>query len=154
MNSFLLPGGGFSPAPVQTPGSSRPTKWLRIVIIIWLVAGLVFVIWRLQPDIRPAAPPAASLGQSQRLPVTAISTEDLLQHMDDVKAKLEKAGERIRRAEEQISRTLPSIERNYLPVEKQHLNAALANSEIARHDLEECRQEFELVLNSLRKELQ
>ena len=152
MNTSLLPGRDFGPAPVQIPPSSRPTKWLRIVIIIWLVAGLVFLIWKLQPNIKPAAPPAGSLEQSQRPQVTAVSTDDLLHHMDDVNAKLQKAAERVRQVEEQISRTLPSVERNYLLVEKQHLNTALAISEAARRELEESRQEFELVLNSLRKE--
>jgi hypothetical protein len=159
MNSFLLPGRDFGPAPVAPPPSVRPFRWMRVLIVLWLLVGLVFLIWKLQPE--SAVPQAAlitpkpgSQSAGQQPLVTAISTEDLLRHMDEVNVNLQRASERIRRAQEQINRTLPSIERNYLLVEKQHLDTALAISEAARHELEESRQEFELVLNSLRKEHQ
>jgi hypothetical protein len=69
--------------------------------------------------------------------VTAVSTEDLLHHMDVVNVKLLAATARLSRAEAEILKTLPIIERNYLLVEQQHLENALAATEAARHDLEE-----------------
>jgi len=158
MPPVLLPGRDFGPASLQAPTSIRPVRWLRVLIVVWLMAGLVFLIWKLSPGLAvlPAAPTplAGSLAERQQPPVTAISTEDLLHHMDEVNAKLQRAVERVRRAQEQINRALPSVQRNYLLVEKQYLDRALTNSEAARLDLEESRQEFELVLNSLRKEHQ
>jgi len=72
--------------------------------------------------------------------------------MEAVDARLTEATQRIRRAEDQIAITLPGIERNYLLVEKRYLQAAAGSAETARRDLEESRQDFDLVMNSLRKE--
>jgi hypothetical protein len=157
MNTPFLISGPASPQNPYQPSPRQP-RLFKILIIAWLLAGLAFLIWKLGPAfaVAPAAstPPPGSLGLRQKPLLTAISTEDLLHHMDEVNTRLQRAVERVRRTQEQISRTLPAIERNYLLVEKQHLDTALTNSEAARRELEESRQEVELVLNSLRKEHQ
>ncbi|HZP17924.1 MAG TPA: hypothetical protein VFB00_08170, partial [Terriglobales bacterium] len=82
---------------------------------------------------------------------SAIS-DDLLVHMEGVGVKLVTASANLHRAENQVSRSLPGVERNYLLVEKQRLESALASAEAARRDLEQTRQEFDLILNSMKKE--
>jgi len=151
----LLPGSSFGPSPAQVPPSASPAGWFRVLLTIWLLAGLALLVWKLGSSVpNPGASSSKTAAELRRPPVTAISIEDLLHHLDTGNSKLLGATERIRRAQVQITRTLPSIERNYLLVEKQRLDAALADSEIARRGLEESRQEFELVLNSLRKDQQ
>ena len=84
--------------------------------------------------------------------MSAISNEDLLHHMDTVTEKLTEAATNIRRAQDQVARTLPSVERNYLLVEKRRLESVLGMTEAVRRDLEQGRQEAELIRNSLKKE--
>jgi hypothetical protein len=69
-----------------------------------------------------------------------------------VNRKLAESAAKIRRVEDQIDRTVPSLDRNYLLVESQRLKNSAAIAEGARRDLEDIREEFQLVLNSLRKD--
>jgi len=120
---------------------------VRALVLLWLLAGAGFGVWKFGTSRIPTeitAPPAKTA-------MAAISLEDLLHHMDAVIANLSEATVRLRRSEDQISRSLPGIDRNYLFVEKQHLQNALAANEAARRDLEQARQDSELILNSLKE---
>ena len=137
-------GGSFQPAPVRT----RSSQMVRILVFAWLLAGLGFALWKFgvsrdKPIEIPAPTPKAA--------VTVISGEDLLHHASAVNANLNQAAARLRRSEDQISRSIPGIDRNYLFVEKQHLQNALAATEAARRDLEQARQDSDLILNSLKE---
>jgi hypothetical protein len=124
---------------------------LRIVVMVWLVGGLVFFLIRFASGRRVSG---QVLPQQATTALTAISTEDLLHHMESVNKELAAAAAKLHRAEDHISLAIPSIKRNYLLVEKGHLESAAATTEAARRELEQSRQEFEVVLNSLKKEHQ
>jgi hypothetical protein len=146
--SFLIPGEGFGPSPFpQPPQPVRSTRLFRFLLSVWVVAGLTFVVIKLLPGKRESAPAA----QATPAP-TAISTEDLLRHMEAVNRRLAESAAKIRQAEDQIDRAIPALDRNYLPIEAQRLKHAAAVAEGARRDLEDGREEFQLVLNSLRKD--
>ena len=84
--------------------------------------------------------------------MTAMSREDLLRHMDAFDDELAVAAAKIHRAQDHVAHTLPGVHRNYLLVEKNHLQNAMAILEVARRDLEQSRRDFEIVLNSIKKE--
>lgn len=146
---ILLPGGGFSSYVAPRVPPPRSSRWLRLLIIGWLLVGFGFFLVKAvpggrqpdQPAIVPAKPPAQ-----------AINNEDVLFHMEVINERFQDAAQKIRRAEDQIARTLPAIDRNYLLVERQHLNSAVALTETARRDLEQGRQQADLVVNSIQKE--
>lgn len=147
MQPYLISGesaGSFQ--PVRAGKSS--SRLVRTLVLIWLLGGLGFAVWKFGVSKRAteAAAPAATAA------TTALSTEDLLHHMDGVNTKISEAVSRLRRADDQIFRSLPAIDRNYLFVEKQHLQHALAANEAARRDLEQARQDSDLILNSLKEQ--
>jgi hypothetical protein len=139
---MLLPG------EVSYTPPRRSSSWVRNVIIVWIVAGLGVVLWKILE--RHPAPDAVAL--TPTAPVANVRDDDTLFHMEAVNAKIEEAVQKIRRAQDQISRTLPGVDRDYLLVERQHLNAALAAMESARRALEQARQQTNLVVDSIQKE--
>lgn len=147
----LISGSGSNPTPFSQP--SRPTRpggFIRVLVIVWVLGGLIFLAVKLLPiKSDPVPPPAVPAAKSA---VTAISNEDLLRHMEAVNRKLGESAAKIRRAEAEIDRTVPALDRNYLPVESQRLKSAATAAESARRDLEDSREEFQLVLNSIRKD--
>jgi hypothetical protein len=74
--------------------------------------------------------------------------------MEAVSSEVEDATAKLHRAEGDIAGSLPAVRRNSLFVEQRRLDNALAITEAARQQLERSRQQFELVLNSLKKEHQ
>jgi hypothetical protein len=143
---YLISGQGVAPNPFQS--QARSFGLLKTLIVVWLLAGAGFLIWKLVPaSAKPAEKTQAAAGS-----VTAISTEDLLHHMDLVEDRLQDATGRLKRAEAHILQSIPSVQRNYLLVEKQHLENALAAIEAARRDLEQGREDTTLIHNSLKKE--
>ena len=143
---YLISGesaGSFQ--PVRAAKSS--SQFVRTLVLMWLLGGIGFGIWKFGMSKRPLD--AAT--KSPNAAMTAISAEDLLHHMEGVNTKVSEAAARIRRADDQISRSLPTIDRNYLFVEKQRLRNALAANEAARRDLEQARQDSDLILNSLKE---
>jgi len=147
---YLISGQGGAPNTYQSP-AQRSSPMLKILLAAWLLGGISFAAWKITTGSGKTTKPVAPVG-AQAPVVTAISTEDLLHHMEQVNAQLSQAAARLRRAEELTARTIPSLERNYLLVEKQHLETALAVTEAARRDLEQGRQDADLILNSLKKE--
>jgi hypothetical protein len=147
---FLLPGdSSTSGVHNQLSRSSGFSKWLRAFVLVWLLGGVALLAIRLQPvKTKPSEATAVPVRNAR----TAISLEDLLHHMEATSRVLDTAAQKVRRLQDQIDRALPSMERNYLLVEKHRLESAVAISESARRDLEECRQQFDLILNSLKKE--
>lgn len=145
----LIPGEGYNPSPLrQSPQPARSSYFVRVLVTVWVLGGLAFFAIKLLPSKHePASPPAP-----QAAPVSAISTEDLLRHMDAVNRRLAESAAKIRRAEDQIDRTVPALDSNYLPVESKRLKSVAATVESARRDLEDGREEFQVVLNSLRKD--
>lgn len=144
---YLIPGE----APVSSPyvsGSdrSRRSPLMTAVIVVWLLAGLGFFVWKIG-FAKTADIPASVTAPSIR----AGGTQDLAHHMEAVSAKIMEAETRLRRAEDLVSRTLPAVTRNFLFVEKQHLQTALAANEGARRNIEEARQEVDLILNSIKE---
>jgi hypothetical protein len=137
-----------SPATPFAP-PSRPSRLLRTFVVVWVLAGLVFMAIKLMPSNRGPADIAA---RSSEPAVTAISTEDLVHHVDLVTGKLTEAAANIRRAQDQVARTLPSLDRNYMLVEKRRMESAAAIIEAVHRDLEQSRQEADLISNSLKKE--
>src|ERR1700680_1289980 len=147
---FLIPGRTLGETPSsQLPAAPRGSRLLRFFFVIWLLAGIGFLGVKMQSG---RSKPVENTVQPKHQTLTAISTEDLLHHMDNVNVRLANAAAKIRRAEDQIARALPSVERNYLLVEKRQLENAMDISEAGRRDLEQSRQDCELILNSLRKE--
>ena len=143
---YLISGdsaSSFQPVP------TRPrSQIVRILVFVWLLAGLGYGLWKFGVGRdRTTETPVPSTKDV----VTAISTEDLLHHMAAVNAKLNDAAARLRRSEDQIDRSLPGIDRDYLFVEKQHLQNSLAATEAARRDLEQARQDSDLILNFLKE---
>src|SRR5688572_9513002 len=115
MNQFpLLPGATYGgPPQPEHQISSRPSRWLTLVIVLWLISGVVFVALRLRPNLQEVTtkyPPSDPV-------VTAIGTEDTLQHLEHVNRKLAEASANLKRAQDQIAATLPAIERYSLLVE-------------------------------------
>ena len=145
---LLLPGDGLGSAP--SPNQFRPgsSGLLRVVIAVWLMAGLAFLGVKLLSGKHDPAPVVAAKSMAS----TAISGEDLLNHLQGLDTTLAAASARMRRAEDQIQRTIPVIEGNYLLVEKQRLESAIALTDAARLDLEQGRRAADLVSNSLKKE--
>jgi hypothetical protein len=145
---FLIPGEGFNASPFpQPPRPARSPRFVRVLVSVWVLGALVFLAIKLLPA-RPEPLPVPKAAPE----TTAISMEDLLRHMDVVNRKLAESAAKIRRVEDQIDRTVPSLDRNYLLVESQRLKNSAAIAEGARRDLEDIREEFQLVLNSLRKD--
>ena len=146
---LLIPGEAF---PSQLSTQARPSsglpRLLRVFVALWFLAGLGYFAFFLHSH---SGKPAQAATLDPRQP-TAISTEDLIHHMDLANTKLSDASARILRAEDQVQRALPGVERTYLLVEQQHLKNAYALTEAGRRDVEQARQEFDLILNSLRKE--
>ncbi len=144
---YLISGSTPDPASYPPrPRSFGPARLIKLVITVWVLAGVGYLIFRLQT--RPSAAPASVISAE---PVTAMSTEDLAHHMEAVYGRIADATTRLQHAEGLINRTLPSVERNYLLVDKKHLETALAAAEAARHDLEQSRQDADLILNSLKE---
>lgn len=147
----LISGGGSNPTPFGQPSRPpRPGGFVGVLAIVWVLGGLIFLVMKFLPVKSEPAPPPAAVGSKPA--VTAISNEDLLRHMDAVSRKLAESAAKIRRAEAEIDRTVPALDRNYLPLESQRLKSAAAATESARRDLEDSREEFQVVLNSLRKD--
>jgi hypothetical protein len=150
---YLIPGEGPGPNPYQPLPRPPRSSLLKVVIAVWLLAGAGFVTWKLGfATSKPAATTPVIEPSPTAISPIAISAEDLLHHTDAVNRKLTEATARLRRAEDQISRTLPSMDRNYLLVERQQLQNALSATEAARRDLEQAREDTNLILNSLKKE--
>jgi hypothetical protein len=149
----LLHGGTFGAAPSPQSLPPRSSRFIRILLVVWLVAGLGFVGYKSQPT-KSKPVEAATLPVSPPVPppVLAISTEDVLGRMTTAEAKITAATASLRRAEDQMARVVPSLERNYLWVEKNRLETAMTLTEAARREAEESRWEFDLLLNLLRKE--
>jgi hypothetical protein len=145
---LLLPGDGVGSTPSSSQFRNGSSGLLRVVVAVWLLTGLAFLGVKFLSGKRDPAPVVAATGAS----ATAISSEDLLDHLQALDTTLAAASARMRRAEDQIQRTVPVIERNYLLVEKQHLESAIALTDAARLDLEQGRKTAALVLNSLKKE--
>src|SRR5437870_4970018 len=107
---YLIPGesgGSFQSVPTK----QHPSQIVRILAVVWLLAGIGFALWKFAASKdrpTPITPPPATAR------VTAISTEDLLHHADAVSTSLNEAAARLRRSEDQITRSVPGIERNYL----------------------------------------
>lgn len=91
--------------------------------------------------------PAATIQNS------TTGTDDLLRHVDAANRQTAESSAKIRRAEDQIDRTIPTLDRNYLPVESQRLKNAAAVADQGRRDLEDGREELQIVLNALRPEI-
>ena len=144
----LLSGPPFGPAPfAQTRSQARSPVLLRIVIVMWLLGGLAFLAARLTGNKHQAAEASPHTEQL----ITAGSAEDLLHHVDAVMEKTALAGAYLHRAEDQVSRALPGVTRNELLVEKRRLENSLAAIEAARRDLEQNREDLELISNSLKE---
>ena len=154
----LLPGEGYSPlAGSALPG--RPLlRLLRLVLAVWLVAGLGYLGWRAVSKEPARAPVPASTNvpppATSNRPVTPVMPDDLPRHLETLSVKLAEAAPAIRQVEEQIGRALPAVRRNYLVSEKRRLEAALAAAETARRDLEQARAEADFVNNKTQKEQQ
>jgi hypothetical protein len=126
----------------------RSPRMVRFLVMAWLLGGLAFLIWKLGVGTREP-PPTNAVSHP---PITAISSQDLVHHVNAVNERLANAGAKLRKAQEQLERTLPSVERNDLLVEKQHLENAITMTKAARLDLEQGREDTDLILNSLKKE--
>jgi len=140
---YLISGDSgpvFQPAP-----QTRPSRFLRVLVVVWLLGGLSFALWRFvstkSPDAEKNVPP----------PQLAVGSDDLLHHMETANAKLVTADAVLRRAEDQISRTAAALDRNYLYVEKRRLDNAVSTSAEARSSLQQARQEVNLILNSIKE---
>jgi hypothetical protein len=146
----LLPGGPFGAAPLpQRSPTARSPQLIRIVLVVWLIAGLGFLVYKLQST---KSKPVETATVPPSPPGATISTEDVLQRMTAAEARITAATANLRRAQDQMARLLPSLERNYLWVEKNRLETAVTMTETARRDAEESRWELDFLLNSLRKE--
>lgn len=146
---YLIPGEAPVGSPYMTAatsGSSRRSPLVTAVVVVWLLAGLGFLVWKLGLATTADIPvPVAGLSIIPR------GTQDLAHHIDAVSAKITEAETKLRRAEDLVSRTLPAITRNFLFVEKQHLQSAVAANAAARRNIEEARQEVDLILNSIKE---
>ncbi len=142
---LLIAGETFGASPASQP--PRSSRLLRIVVIAWLLGGLAFLLVRFGFGAHEPARPATQ----QAKPPVPIASEDLLHHLDAFNDEVATAAAKLRRTEDHIA-SLPGVQRNFLLVEKNHLENALAITEAARRDLEQSRRDFEIVLNSLKKE--
>src|SRR5689334_21773944 len=105
---FLLPGEDCS-GPVTSVARPRSSPLLRIVVMVWLVGGLVFFLIRFASGRRVSG---QVLPQQATTALTAISTEDLLHHMEGVNKELAAAAVKLHRVEDHISLAIPSIKRS------------------------------------------
>src|SRR5438105_5152373 len=127
---YLLAGGTAGNQPPPSPAGS--SGMLRVLIILWLLAGAGFAIWKFGGwQTKPAAPPPSAAPRR----VAGIATEDLVHHIATVNADLAELESRSRRIEDEITRSLPAITRNELYAEKKHLENALAANVAARRNL-------------------
>jgi hypothetical protein len=110
------------------------------------MGGIAFLAVRLTGNKRQAE---ASPHAEQ--PITAGSAEDLVHHVDAVMEKTAIAGANLHRAEDQVNRALPGVARNDLLVEKRRLENSLAAIQAARRNLEQNREDLELISNSLKE---
>jgi hypothetical protein len=144
----LISGPSFGPSPfTPTRPQARSPRLLPIVIVMWLLGGLGFLAVRLAGNKHQTVEASPHTEQ----PITAGSAEDLLHHVDAVMEKTAVAGADLHRAEDQVSRALPGVTRNGLLVEKRRLENSLAAIEAARRDLEQNREDLELISNSLKE---
>jgi len=149
---YLIPGNGQGPASYQPPPiRSGSPRFLKVFLTFWLIVGLGIATWRIGSTHAKPAETAAAL---PKVLAVAIGSEDLIHHVAAVSAKVDASVTRLHRAEDQISRTLPALDRNYLPLERQRLENALSSAESARRDLEQTRQELDLILSSLKEQNQ
>lgn len=142
-----ISGEGFGPLPYSPPPPTRSFGLVRIVVIVWLLGGVTFFAWKWIP-----ATPATAPSNSPKSPIAAISNEDLIRHMEAVDRMLAESTAMIRRMESQIDRTILSLERSDQLVEVQQLKKSMAAAAGARKEVEMSRQEFALVMNSIRKD--
>ena len=142
---YLISGNRSAPATYQ---SRRPFSGaLKILVGLWLLSGVGFLVWKLVAGSAKPGEKVASPAASMR--VAAVDTEDLRHHVYKVNDNLDNATVRLKRVEALILQAIPHVERNYLLVETQRLENALAATEAARRDLEQGREETNLVLNNL-----
>ncbi len=149
---YLIGGNVQDPASYQPPPSrSGSPRFLKLFLALWLIAGLGIAVWRIGPA---RSQPAELASAPPKTSAVAIGSDDLMHHVADVSAKVDASATRLHRAEDQISRTLPALDRNYLPLERQRLETALSSTESARRDLEQTRQELDLIFSSLKEKNQ
>ncbi len=153
MNRFpAIPGPLYASTPSpQFPVDRGPSRFLRAFVLVWLVGGMGFLAVRFGLGRHSSSNPSP---QPIQAPITAISTEDLVHHVDSVNDKVAHSAANLRRAQDQLVRTLPSLDRNYMLTERRRLENALAITESIRRELEQSRDEIELIDNSLKKEQQ
>jgi len=145
----LISGPSLGPTPfiTQTRPQPRSARLLRIFVFLWLLCGLAYLAFWLTGNKHQTTGPAPHTEH----PITAGSAEDLLHHVDAVMEKVAAAAANLHRAEDHVSRALPGVVRNDLLVEKRRLENSLAAIEAARRDLEQNRQDLELISNSLKE---
>lgn len=140
---FLLPGSA-SPTPFQPSGRTTPFPLLKIVLALWIVAGLALLGWKMTVRSSKSQPQTSSIP-------TALNLEDLEHHIDALNNNVNDATGQLRRVEVQIAHAIPGVERNYLSVEKRALENALSALAIARRDLEQSREHGNLIANSIKE---
>src|SRR5437016_5418267 len=107
---YLIPGAGPGPSPYQAgPGRSRPTPGMKAIMILWALAVVGLLIWKLEFS---QARPVETV-KTTSIPTIALSADDLLNHVNDVAVTLDKTTPKLHRAQDQITRTLPTMDRNY-----------------------------------------
>ena len=131
---------------------SRPhSPFLKIVVAVWLLAGVALIVWKI--TLHSSEPSTVTVQPVPVPPVTAITSEDFVHHMEIITDKVTGTIVRLNRVQDQITYSLPAVERNRLWLEKQKLQTALATTQAAHRDLEEARQNTNLILNSLKEHL-
>lgn len=142
---YLIPGSGFTPHPTSRLRPRSGSKLLGVVIAIWLLGGVAVVIYHWLPS---ASSP------TERTPGNAIlpgDAADLFHHASAISENLTTATTKLRRGQNQIGQTIQALDREFLPAEKRRLDLALASLEAARRDVEQSRQDLELILTSLKE---
>ena len=137
-------GPNFQPVP-----QPRQPRFFRALVVIWLLGGLSFALWKFSG--KPASEAVKTVPPTSPLPVT-IGSDDLRHHMEATNAKLVAADAVLRRAEDQISKAAATLDQNYLLVEKRRLDSAVSTTAEARRSIQQARQEVDLILNSIKEQ--
>src|SRR5438876_8994066 len=140
-----LPGRIVALPESPRPMSSRsPAGVISVLLIIFALSGGA---WYASKNLPKRDRPSVPVPANATMPVGAI--EDLLRHADSALVHSTKAMGEIRRSEAWVGRVVPSLQQNYMAIERRRLEAAQAASDSARRDVEQAREELEILKNLL-----
>ena len=145
----LLPGyqplRTISQRPYPRPS---PVGFIGVLLVIVVLSGGAWYVVKTRTFV-PAKNDQREAVTSSPGTLPASIAEDLLRHLDSALTDDLKATEQLKRSQDWVERVVPSLEQQYMGVEKRRLEAAQAASDSAHRDLEQAREELEIIKNLL-----